>query len=138
MSYTMACLSPNVFGAVASVAGPEALVCESAQPVPVLHVHGVKDTVVPIEGRESEKSSMPKRSIRQTVEFWAKINQSESLVEGFRAPKTTMYRYTGGVDGNEVWYYRIDDWGHGWSKEKDGTGTDTGEVIWDFFNGYLR
>lgn len=138
MSYSMACLAPAVFRAVASIAGPEAFVCESAHPIPVLHIHGVKDTVVPIGGSESEKSSMPKRSIRQSVEFWAKINKSESTIEGFLPPKTTTYRYTDGLDGNEVWYYRIEDWGHGWSRSTDANGTDTGEVIWAFFSRYLK
>jgi poly(3-hydroxybutyrate) depolymerase len=46
------------------------------------------------------------------------------------------YRYINSQDNNEVWLYKIADWGHGWSRTSDDTGIDTAEVIWEFFSRY--
>ncbi|MGI9221510.1 MAG: alpha/beta hydrolase family esterase [Woeseiaceae bacterium] len=136
MTYTMACLAPDLFNAVASVAGAEEYACESPRAVPVLHIHGVQDDVIPIDGTASEGEDKPLRSIRESVEFWAAANNSEALSEQFIAPATTVYRYSNSVDDNEVWYYRIEGWGHDWPKAADNTGTDAAEVIWQFFSRY--
>ncbi|MGI9234592.1 MAG: alpha/beta hydrolase family esterase [Woeseiaceae bacterium] len=136
MSYTMACLAPDIFNAVASVAGPEEIACKAPQAVPVLHIHGEQDDVVPIDGSATENSDKPIRSIQQTVEFWAATSNYETLSENFISPATTAFRYSNNDDDIEVWYYRIESWGHGWPKTADNTGTDAGEVIWQFFSRY--
>lgn len=136
MSYTMACLAPELFDAVASVAGPEDYDCKSPHAVPILHIHGVQDNVVPIDGSASENFDKPIRSIQQSVEFWASANNYDSLSEDFIPPATTAFRYFNSIDENEVWYYRIENWGHGWPRTMDNTGTDAGEVIWRFFSRY--
>ncbi|MGI9272766.1 MAG: alpha/beta hydrolase family esterase [Woeseiaceae bacterium] len=136
MSYTMACLAPDVFNAFASVAGPEEIACEAPQSVPILHIHGVLDDVVPIDGSASEDSDKPIRSIQQSVEFWAAASNYETLSEDFIPPATTAFRYSNSVDDTEVWYYRIEDWGHDWPRVADNTGTDAAEAIWQFFSRY--
>ena len=141
MSYTAACEAPHVFKAAASIAGTMSSIgtnvfesCRPSRPVPVLQVHGADDKVVAMAGSEDKESGKMSPSIEEVVLFWAKLNKYETVEEIFVPPRTTAYRYKNSVDKNEVWFYKIADWGHGWSRASQGTGIETGDVIWEFFS----
>ena len=108
----------------------------TAGPVPVLHIHGEADDVVPLTSTEDKTSTKKSLSIDDVILFWAGINKYETLEEGFIPPRTKTYRYRNSTDDNEVWFYKIADWGHWWSRSSHDTGIDTGEVIWEFFSRY--
>jgi len=138
MSYTAACEQSEVFKAAASVAGgmSENDSCNPSRPLPVLHVHGAADDVVPLTSATDPASSKASHSINDVVLFWAGINQYETLEEGFLPPKTKTYRYKNSFNANEVWYYEIADWGHWWPRTSHGVGIETGQVIGEFFSQY--
>ena len=71
MSYRLACEMADVFAAIAPVAGGLGVTgCTPSRPVPMLHVHGTVDPLVPIDG--GGISGVP--SILDTVAAWAEDN----------------------------------------------------------------
>jgi poly(3-hydroxybutyrate) depolymerase len=46
--------------------------------------------------------------------------------------QTTGYRYGGGTDGNEVWYYTVKGLGHSVPR-KQKHGIDSLALVWEFF-----
>ena len=55
------------------------------------------------------------------VGFWPKTQ------DGIRTSKNCLGE-------NEVWYYKINNWGHEWPRENSGTGTTASKAIWEFFS----
>ena len=139
MSYTLACEAYDVFRGIASVTGTMSGYdwnnCDPPEPVPVLHIHGVNDRVVPIDGSMSAGGGGGGAPhVDEVVSFWADLNGTTTIDSVFLAPSTYAFYYRNGQNGNEVWYHRIDDWGHEWPGPQDQTGTIASEVIWDFFS----
>jgi len=139
MSYTLACEAYDVFRGIASVTGTMSGYdwnnCDPPEPVPVLHIHGVNDRVVPIDGSMSAGGGWGGAPhVDEVVSFWADLNRTTTIDSVFLAPSTYAFYYRNGQNGNEVWYHRIDDWGHEWPGPQDQTGTIASEVIWDFFS----
>ena len=139
MSYTLACEAYDVFRGIASVTGTMSGYdwnnCDPPEPVPVLHIHGVNDRVVPIDGSMSAGGGWGGAPhVDEVVSFWADLNRTTTIDSVFLAPSTYAFYYRNGQNSNEVWYHRIDDWGHEWPGPQDQTGTVASEVIWDFFS----
>ena len=139
MSYTLACETRNVFRGIASVTGTMSGYdwnnCSPSDPVPVLHIHGVEDRVVPIDGSMSAGGGWGGAPhVDQVVSFWADLNSTTTVDSVFLAPSTYAFYYRNGQNDNEVWYHRINDWGHEWPGPQDHTGTIASEVIWEFFS----
>ncbi len=140
MSYTLACQASDVFSAIASVTGTMSKAtwekCSNATPIPVLQIHGIADNVVPIDGTMSENDGWggaPK--LDEIMSFWANKNNCTTKDSIVFIDNTNAYHYTNCVDNNEIWYYKIENYGHSWPKNND-TGWDASEIIWIFFNRY--
>jgi poly(3-hydroxybutyrate) depolymerase len=48
-----------------------------------------------------------------------------------------------GINGNEIWYYKTDNWGHWWpiykpEKPDYDPGINASEVIWEFFESHPK
>ena len=77
MAYRLACEMPQVFRAIASVAGTDnTLTCEPASPVSVLHIHAKDDPQVLFTGGASTEAAarpgaMALASVPDTVAKWA-------------------------------------------------------------------
>ena len=129
MSYTLACEAHDVFRGIASVTGTMSEYdwnnCNPSEPTPVLQIHGIDDSVVPIAGPPH---------VDEVVSFWAGLNNTTTIDSVFVAPSTQAFYYRNGQNGNEVWYHRINDWGHEWPSPQDQTGTIASELIWYFFS----
>ena len=129
MSYTLACEAHDVFRGIASVTGTMSEYdwnnCNPSEPTPVLQIHGIDDSVVPIAGPPH---------VDEVVSFWAGLNNPPTIDSVFVAPSTQAFYYRNGQNGNEVWYHRINDWGHEWPSPQDQTGTIASELIWHFFS----
>ena len=146
MSYTLACEVPDVFKAVASVAGTMSGYSwenrNISEPIPILHIHGLDDNVVPIDGSISTEGGWGGAPHVDTIiEFWANKNDCNTIETEFLPPLTNVTYHIDGVNGNEVWYYKIDEWGHSWpvynpDKPEYYPGIDASEVIWQFFSKY--
>jgi len=139
MSYTLACEASSVFKAIASMAGTMSgytwTTRNIAKPIPILQIHGVDDAVVPIDGSIPYPGWRGAPEMDSVVEFWATVNSCTILDSVFLPNHTWAYTYLDGVDNNQVWYYKIHNWGHDWPTRSNAshTGTIASEVIWEFF-----
>ena len=139
MAYTIACEAPGVFKAIASMAGTmSGYTWENrhlATPVPVLQIHGVDDLTVPIDGSMPWPGWGGAPSMDSVMHFWAEVNECSSVQQLFFPMETNAWIWSEGIAGNEVWYYRISNWGHPWPNASNAahTGTNAAAVIWQFF-----
>lgn len=67
------------------------------------------------------------------LEFWRKRNKTKSEVAIRISSTTTGYHYKDGVNGNEVWHYKIKGFGHRIPGEKQ-MGTTLADLVWKFFS----
>lgn len=147
MSQTLACALNNKIAAIASVSGTmftqQYASCTPVRPVPVLHIHGTADGVVPYAGNSSEE---PADTI---VSFWRRHNQCNPTAQFSNVPNTNTsdgctaehYVYTGGIDASSVELYKIIGGGHSWPGAPvviDVTNMDfnASVEIWRFFRKY--
>lgn len=148
MSYTLACEASDVFKAAAPVA---ALMdtgvfntCEPKIPVPILHIHGTADWLVPITGNVDKKDeSTIGPSVTDVIGLWSGFNSCTSRDTAGITDTTTAYYCRNGISGNEVHYYKISDHNHIWPGKSvhkkgyvDDSGIDATEIIWAFFSKY--
>src|SRR4029077_3660939 len=80
MAYRVAAEMSDRIAAVASVAGT--MVCDECKPkrpVPILHFHGTKDSLVPFEG--TPKKLVKLRSVDETIQAWIKIDSCKDEPE---------------------------------------------------------
>ena len=146
MSYTLACEAPDVFNAIASVAGTMSGYTWNnrniSEPIPILQIHGLDDEVVPIDGSISASGGWGGAPHVDTIiEYWVNLNNCTTSENVTVSDNTNAYYHRDGIKGNEVWYYKIDNWGHGWpiydpEKPDLNPGINASEVIWEFFSNY--
>jgi hypothetical protein len=139
MSYTLACEKPAVFKAIASVGGTMSGFDwknrEKARSTPVLEIHGMDDTFIPLDGSTKLSGGWAGAPhLDKVMQFWADKNncQDKEVINWDNG--TEVIKYDNGVNGNQVWYYKLADWTHYWPKKKDNLGFTASELIWDFFS----
>lgn len=141
MSYTLACEAPEIFKAVASVTGTMSGYswenCDPSEPVPVLQISGVNDQIVPIDGSMSAVGGWGGAPhMDKVIDYWSHLNGCTTTDSLFLSEKTNAYYHRDCTKNHEVWYYKIDDWGHEWPSLYDDTGTNANEAIWSFFSNF--
>lgn len=148
MSYALACQTSR-FAAVASVTGAMSVVmynsCNPANPVPVMHIHGTSDSVVPYNGNSTSKGA------GDVVSFWVNRNQCNTAPTVTQVPNTNMmdnataehYLYSNGMNGHTVEHYKVNSGGHTWPGSSipsinGNTCRDfnASKEIWRFFSQY--
>ena len=149
LAHRLACEAPDVFRAVASVAGTDATTrCAPSRPVSVLHIHARNDTHVLFTGGAGEDAFrdaskvMDFVSVPETVARWVKRNQCAP------APRRILDRpgayceaYSGCAGGVSVQLCVTEGGGHSWpgaktvrrGKEAASAALDANDAIWDFF-----
>ncbi len=149
LAHRLACEAPDVFRAVASVAGTDATSrCAPSRPVSVLHIHARNDTHVLFTGGAGEDAFrdaskvMDFVSVPETVARWVKRNQCAP------APRRLLDRpgayceaYSGCAGGVSVQLCVTEGGGHSWpgaktvrrGKEAASAALDANDAIWDFF-----
>lgn len=84
MAFRLACEVPNRIAAIATVAGNMATAlqasCQPSRPVPVLHIHGTSDFIVPYNG------SSGFLSVEAGLQLWRNINQCPTEPEIVNLP----------------------------------------------------
>ncbi len=139
MSYTLACESPDVFKAIASVTGTMSGYTwnhrgSTTLPSPVLQISGMTDEVVPIDGSMSTEhgwGGAPHMDI--VMNYWKGFNKCTITDTLSTSSNIHAYHYKNGIHRNEVWYYKIEDFGHD-LPTIDNSGLDSGKLIWEFFS----
>lgn len=140
MSYKTIIEKPDVFKAAASIIGTmsgetwENRV--NAVPVPIMQLSGKMDEVIPITGVVNMENGMEGAPDMETVmKFWADLNKCTEKEAVQVTDNTTAYLHKNGVNGNEVWYYVVDDLAHDVPFGKNGN-VNSFQVVWDFFSKY--
>jgi polyhydroxybutyrate depolymerase len=152
MAYRAASEMSGRFAAMASVAG--AIVTDKWQPkhaMPVLHIHGTEDSLVPFKGGEKGPKFLRFPSVEENLKTCCLFNGCGQMPQETELPKAkdkykvTKTDYGKGKNGAEVVLYTIDGGGHTWPGRAAPTllGPATNnlianEVIWDFFRQYKR
>ena len=145
LAYRLACEIPEKVAAIIPVAGTSAVDdCGNAKEVPVLHIHGEKDTHVPIEGGTGETTwaRYEHRSVPETMTLLTEARgcsgSDTELVDGL-IERTTYHCAEGGA----VQLLIIKGWGHLWpggrrDGEYDGGSTffSASQTAWEFAKQY--
>ncbi|MBV1774693.1 prolyl oligopeptidase family serine peptidase [Burkholderiaceae bacterium DAT-1] len=154
MSHRLACDAPEVFRAIASVAGTEATVsCQPRQSVSVLHIHALDDDHVLFNGGagpdafRDESKVMEFVSVPETIVRWVKREQCAATpARILQVAGAYCDRYSACADGNTVQLCVTETGGHSWpgaqstrrGKQAPSQAISANEVIWYFFNGLRR
>jgi polyhydroxybutyrate depolymerase len=141
MSYHLACEAPDVFRAIASVTGTMSgstwSDCTPSDTIPILQIHGIDDTTVPIDGSMTTDGGWGGApQLDSVVAAWSQRNLCTTFDTTFLPNSTTRIVHSDCFYNHQVWYHKIDDWGHAWPKENDHTGSVASELIWEFFGQY--
>ncbi len=147
-SYKLACERGDKIAAVCSVTGsmvPAQFEACMPAPIPVMQMHGTADPTVLYEGDEI---GVP---IETLVDYWVNINQCNTEPEYTAIEDVNtddectaeLFKYTEGINGNEVHFYKIEGGGHSWPSSSIDYGVtnrdfNANQAIWDFFKQYTN
>jgi polyhydroxybutyrate depolymerase len=140
--------------AIAPVCGTMAIdKYEPKFPVPVLHIHGTADNLVPYEGAGPKVAAFMKfKSVEDTIAACVKRNGCAAEPKTTELPKPkdkykiTRKAYEGCKDDAAVILYVVEGGGHTWPGRPFGGGIlgtytmnmQASDVIWEFFRRHRR
>ena len=144
----LGCTHPDVFAAVASVAGayyPHTHSDCSTQPLPYLEIHGQQDTVIPYEGgTKNGRELLGARAMAET--YASRDHCSPSPKVTTLTSSVTVFEWS--REGTMlVEHARVRDGGHTWPGAPQGsrsgpghvnTSVDATSLIWDFFTSHPK
>ncbi len=147
ISYVVACELPDIFRAIAAVAGTDGTItCSHKSPISILHIHAKDDTHVLFEGgagkdafRDASKVT-EFTSVPDTIATWVGYNKCNGVpkrVLTVNGAYCDLYNDCAG--GTEVQLCVTDTGGHSWPGGGDVRGKVTSkaisanDVMWDFF-----
>ena len=149
MSYRLACELSDKIAAIAPVAGSYITYmlnsCNPSHATPVLHIHGVADSMSFYYGRPGIES------IPSILSYWVNYNECNSQstltqianINLIDSSVVEHYIWKNGVNGVEVEHLKIIDGGHTWpgSNYPNSNGVTNYDInasveIWNFFNRY--
>ena len=149
MCYRLAAELSDRIAAVAPVAGTIAIEeSKPKRPVPVIHFHGSKDSIVPFEMTKGKAPSFMKlKGVEDSIQTWVKLNgcdekpKKDTLSKNGDEMKVTRTTYGGGKDGSEVVLVFIEEGGHTWPGQQPPVGfigksaknISANDLMWEFF-----
>lgn len=150
MCYVLACSSPNVFAAVAPVAGCMIETtynnCKPAQTIPVFETHGTDDEITLWMGdaNYSEKYGAY-FGTRKVIDLWIKHNNCTQLEMEVLPNKNNddksyvvAEKYTGNTIRNQVWLYTLVGGKHDWPGSWGNMDIVAADEIWFFFQQFIN
>ena len=140
-TYELACHLNARFAAVASFAGTMPVApnsCALADNVPIMHIHGQDDFIIPYDSEWNWKNwdaVGTMRDISSLIQFWSEQNncQNESETQSGAGLHIVHDACAGGV---RVEHYRLTGVGHEWPDAIGGVSTH--EVIWRFVSEFAK
>ena len=146
MALTLACKT-DLFAAAAPVSGAEMTSCDKPLPISILHIHGLADSRVPMDGSPgSGKGNVPAHtSVADGVAGWRRVNSCKAPTSKTRGVVTTSTAAC--ADGRAVTLITIAGAGHQYpgsvpksaivqrllGSDSPSTAIDATSVIWSFF-----
>jgi polyhydroxybutyrate depolymerase len=136
MAYRMAAQLSHKIAAIGSNAGPMTYeYCNPEFPVPIIHVHGLSDPLIPFEGGVTIIYYPPADSI---LGIWREINGCSSTPDTIYNESKIFGRKWASVSGkSDIVLYTIEDMPHKWSRPSN-YGLPTTDVMWDFLKIHSR
>ena len=144
MAYHIACNLSHKIAAIAPVAGlmgeTTYQTCNSIHAMPIVHLHGVQDDVIYIDGGPEYLPLEDNGSTEGVVTYWKNINQcnefkEQSIQQGQDTSIGTLGIWSNCRDGVEINYWKLDEVGHEWQSKGDGDdAVNVPSVIWEFLS----
>jgi polyhydroxybutyrate depolymerase len=131
LAYRLACEMSETFAAIAPLVGNITdLPCEPAEPVSVIHFHGISDHSIPFSDSDIGGTWTSRWSVLRGIAFWASFDgcSDSPIVEQDGVAAHTVY--SGCRDGTGVELYALKGIGHAWPPPAVFPATQT---VWDFF-----
>ncbi len=134
MAYGLANYKSELIAAVASVSGGM-LDCtgDTSHPMPILHLHGTSDVILPYNG------SFGWNSAQSTLDHWINFNNTTTNpnVSSYNSEGMTIEHYVYGQGDNSVSveHYKYIGGDHEWFRAAY-QGQSTSELIWNFVSRY--
>jgi polyhydroxybutyrate depolymerase len=134
MAYGLANYKSDLIAAVASVSGGM-LDCigKTSHPMPIVHLHGTSDGVLPYNG------SIGWISAQSTLDYWINFNNTTTNpnVSSYNIGGMTIEHYVYGQGDNSVSveHYKYIGGDHVWFSENY-QGQSTSELVWNFVSRY--
>lgn len=154
MCYRLAAELSDRITAIAPVAGTIAIdESKPRRPVPVIHFHGAKDSIVPFEVAKGKAPSFLKlKGVEDSIQTWVKLNgceeqaKVETISKAGDEMKVTRKIYASGKEGAEVVLVVIDEGGHTWPGQqppvsfvgKSARNISANDLMWEFFQRHKR
>lgn len=148
LSYRLACEIPDKIAAIATSSCTMVVTqpCNPSRPVPVLHMHSVKDTNVPYQGGIGTGfSNMYFPPIDSVLNVWSAINACSNPAQVLVNDNKYKYTKWSNCDDNvTIQYYLTQDGGHAWpgglpgssNGDTPSTVINANDLLWDFFQQY--
>jgi polyhydroxybutyrate depolymerase len=148
MAYRLAAELPERFAAVASIAGVMCLEKpDLKRPMPILHIHGTKDPLVPFDGVKEGGGPFRFQPVDECCKQWCKVNGCSETPEATELAttedklKVVRKDYRTGKEKAPVILYVVEGGGHTWpgvDRHARFLGENTHNIIandllWDFF-----
>ncbi|MEM7372116.1 MAG: PHB depolymerase family esterase [Bacteroidota bacterium] len=150
MSYVLACQKPDLFTAVAPVAGCMMQTtfddCANASPIPIFEIHGTRDQITLWKGDSNYSEEYGGYlGTEEIIEFWKKVNQC-TQVETDTLPDLdpndgsviVSEKHSSANRAEQVWLFTLVDGKHDWPGSWGNKDVQTGEVVWAFFSQFLQ
>jgi polyhydroxybutyrate depolymerase len=134
MAYGLANYKSNLIAAIASVSG-SMLDCigSTSHPIPVLHLHGTSDGVIPYDGSNDYSS------VQSTLDYWTSFNNTISTptinVDTTGGMTIEHYVYGQGDNSVSVEHYKYIGGDHVWFNEPH-QGQNASNLVWSFMSKY--
>jgi polyhydroxybutyrate depolymerase len=152
MCYRLAVELADRIAAIAPVAGTMAIAeGQPCRPVPVMHIHGRQDKIVPFEVRGNNGPPFIKlKGVEDSIQIWLRLNgcqeapMCDMLSRDGDEMRVSRAVYGGGKDGTEVVLVVVEEGGHTWPGRqpplpllgKSAMNISATDLIWDFFRRY--
>jgi polyhydroxybutyrate depolymerase len=147
MSHRLGADLPDLLAAVAVVEGtiglaqpgePYAEIPKPSGPMPVIIVHGKKDTHVLYDGGQASAGlgKLNSESVAAAIKFWTTADGCTGTPQTTTSSNGNILTedYTGCSAGTEVLLYTVVNGQHEWPTADGHTGFSATDAIWDFFS----
>lgn len=134
MAYGLANYKSDLIAAVASVSGSMLDCLETpSHPMPVLHLHGTSDGVIPYDGSNDYSS------VQNTLDYWTSFNNTVSTptitIDNTSGMTIEHYVYDQGDNSVSVEHYKYIGGEHIWFSETY-QGQNASKLVWNFISSY--
>lgn len=150
MTYRLASEASDLFRSAGVVAGSVGYrgpnggvqtIPQPSRPIPIIHIHGTADTLVPYNGGDRSHTSGPQGflAVAESIGFWVKANGCDPTPATEERGTARRDTYAGLA---EVTLWTLEGAGHGWPRVSVGVarrsepaaGISASDLIWEFFS----